>query len=244
MEIIGVLLAVVCSLLWFLPAVRAQGTNRVLARKDYVRIALLYGFLCSCLPIIVTEVIWDAIFGTPDGLGREIMGDFFRAALLEECFKLLGFLLAWKAYRPERKIDCILIAGTIGLTYAIVEKAAIASPVGAIIGSIVPMHIIWQFNQGGHFYEYRQAKARNDQACARKEWFMAFIVPFLLHGCWDSALSIISYCAGHDDSTAMQVISAVTLTAALALGLTYTIKTIRKVRRIAKEAPEAQKRVQ
>lgn len=173
---------------------------------------------------------------------EEIVADFFRAALLEECFKLTGFLLAWRKYRPERKIDCILIAGTIGLTYAVVEKAAMANPVSAIIGSIVPMHILWQFNQGGHFYEYLQAKARNDQACAWKEWFMAFIVPFLLHGCWDSALSAIIYCAGREDSTAMQVVSAATLIAVLALGLTYTIKTIRKVRRIAKEAPEAPNR--
>ena len=234
------MLAVVCALLWFLPAVRAQGTNRVLARKDYVRIALLYGILCCCVPIIVAEVAWDAIFGTPQAneLAREIAADFFRAALIEECFKLMGFMLAWRKYRPERKIDYILIAGTIGLTYAVVEKAAMANPVSAIIGSIVPMHVLWQFNQGGHYYEYRQAKAQNDQTRARKEWFMAFIVPFLLHGCWDSALSAITYCAGREDSTAMQVISAVTLIAALALGLTYTIKTIRKVRRIAKEAPE------
>ena len=243
-DIIGVLLAVVCALPWFLPAVRAQGTNRCLARKDYVRIAMLYGLLCSCVPIIVAEVAWDAIFGSPqpNELVRELVADFFRAALLEECFKLTGFLLAWRKYRPERKIDCILIAGTIGLTYAVVEKAAMANPVSAIIGSIVPMHILWQFNQGGHFYEYLQAKTRNDQACARKEWFMAFIVPFLLHGCWDSALSAIIYCVGREDSTAMQVVSAATLIAALALGLTYTIKTIRKVRRIAKEAPEAPNR--
>jgi len=39
----------------------------------------------------------------------------------------------------------------------------------------------------------------------------------------------------------MQVVSAVSLIAALALGLTYTIKTIRKVRRFAKEAPETRK---
>ena len=205
---------------------------------------MFYGILCSCVLIIVSEVTWDAIFGTPQAneLGREIVADFFRAALLEECFKLMGFMLALRKYRPERKIDYILIAGTIGLTYAVLEKAAMANPVSAIIGSIVPMHILWQFNQGGHFYEYRQAKIHNDQARALKEWFMAFIVPFLLHGCWDSALSAIIYCAGREDSTAMQVVSAATLIAVLALGLTYTIKTIRKVRRIAKEAPEAPNR--
>ena len=40
--------------------------------------------MCTCLPIIVTEVTWDAIFGTPgEGeLGRNILADFFRAALL------------------------------------------------------------------------------------------------------------------------------------------------------------------
>lgn len=246
MEFIGITLAVVCGMLWFLLAVRAQGTNRVLTRKDYVHIAMFYGLLCSCVPIIVSEIAWDAIFGTPqpNELAREIAADFLRAALLEEGFKLLGFLLAFRKYTPERKIDCILTAGTIGLTYAVVEKAAMANPASAIIGSIVPMHLLWQFNQGAHFYEYRQAKARNEQACARKEWFMAWIVPFLLHGIWDSALSVIVYCAGQEDSTAMQAISAVMLFASLVLGLTYTIRTIRNVRRIAREAPEVPPRVQ
>jgi len=40
--IIGILLAVVCALLWFLPTVRAQETNRVLTRKDYAHIAMLH----------------------------------------------------------------------------------------------------------------------------------------------------------------------------------------------------------
>jgi hypothetical protein len=31
-----------CALLWFLPTVRAQETNRVLTRKDYAHIAMFH----------------------------------------------------------------------------------------------------------------------------------------------------------------------------------------------------------
>ncbi len=62
LEIIGILLAVVCALLWFQPAVRAQGANRRLERKDYLRIALLFGLLCSCVPIIVSLSLGTVFF--------------------------------------------------------------------------------------------------------------------------------------------------------------------------------------
>lgn len=46
--IIGLLLSLVISLCWYLPCVRAQGENRVLDRKDYIRTALVYGQLFTC----------------------------------------------------------------------------------------------------------------------------------------------------------------------------------------------------
>ena len=37
------------SLAWYLPAIKAQGNNQVLTRKDYLVIALKYGFAFTCL---------------------------------------------------------------------------------------------------------------------------------------------------------------------------------------------------
>ena len=59
--IIGLLLSLVISLCWYLPCVKAQGDRRVLSRNDYIKTALVYGLLFSCLLIIITEIIWDII---------------------------------------------------------------------------------------------------------------------------------------------------------------------------------------
>ena len=159
-----------------------------------------------------------------------------RAALLEEFFKFTGFLLAKKSIRPERKVDYVMLAGLIGLVYSVVEKAVLGSPMAVIIGLAFPMHILWQFNQGGHYYEYEQAKAAGSTSLARRELFLAIAVPFLLHGCWDSSLSIISYCLGQEGSTALEVIGGVLMAATLAFGVIYTFRTIRKVYRMNKAA--------
>ena len=44
----GIVLAIVVSLLWYLPGIRAQGERGLLTRKDYLKTALLYGFCHSC----------------------------------------------------------------------------------------------------------------------------------------------------------------------------------------------------
>jgi len=237
MEFIGIPLAIVISILWYLPCVRAQGESKTLHKRDYIRAGLVYGLLYTCLLIIATEITWDAVLGIPEEgeLGREILADFLRAALVEEFFKLTGFLLAKRKLGLQRKIDFILIAGLIGLVYSVVEKWVLGNVAAVIIGLLFPMHILWQFNQGGHYYEYEKAKAEGNHGLARREWLLAVCVPFLLHGTWDSALSIIGYCAKQERSGAMQILGGVLMAAIPIFGIIYTVKTIKKVRRIAKE---------
>ena len=244
MELLSIPLAILVSLLWYYPGIRAQGANRALKKGDYVKTIFLFGLLYACGLIIITEVIWDAVLWKPGdgGLVKEIISDFFRAALLEEFFKLTGFLLAKRSIKPWRKIDYMLLAGAIGLVYSVVEKAVAGNPVSVILGLAIPMHIVWQFNQGGHIFEYEQAKAQGDERRARRELFLAIGVPFLLHGLWDSVLSIIAYCLQREDAAALQAVGGVLLAVALVGGVLYTIKTIRKVCATAKAAPDASAR--
>ena len=53
----GIVLAIVISLLWYLPGIRAQGKKGLLARKDYLKTALIYGLCHTCLLIIFTELL-------------------------------------------------------------------------------------------------------------------------------------------------------------------------------------------
>ena len=234
--LISIPLSVALSLVWYLPVVKAQGENRVLQTKDYLLIAFKYGFAFTCLLIMVTEITWDAIVKhTPlSGLALNLVSNFFRAALLEEFFKFRGFILAKRKYQLTRKIDFILTAGMIGLVYGFIEKIVLGNIAAVIVGLICPMHIMWQFNQGGHYYEYEKAKAANDLQTAKKEWRMAILVPFLFHGLWDSLLDIGGYCLGHPDSIPVQVVGFALITAAVIGGIIYSIKTVRSACRIAK----------
>ena len=235
--VIGTLLALVISLLWYMPGIKAQGDRQVLKRNDYLRAALVYGLAFSCVLIIATEIAFDAAAEAVGlkGLSKSIIEDFFRAALLEESFKFWGFRLAKGKLGLRRKIDYVMIAGLIGLTYGVVEKAVTGNVAGIIVGPAIPMHIMWQFNQGGHYYEYEQLKAAGQPAAARKEWFLAMMLPFVFHGCWDSGLDIIVYSLDQKETT-LQVLGGVLLIVMVVLGVLYCVRTLRRVIRLAKEA--------
>lgn len=64
---------------------------------------------------------------------------------------------------------------------------------------------------------------------------MATAVPFLFHGCWDSGLDLIAYFFGMEESAA-QAAGGVLLVAMLALGIVYTVRTLKKVRAAARSA--------
>lgn len=96
-----------------------------------------------------------------------------------------------------------------------------------VVGLLIPMHITWQFNQGGHWFEYEKTRSRG-------ELLMATAVPFLFHGCWDSGLDLIAYFYGMEGSTAAQAAGGVLLVAMLALGIVCTVRTLKKVRTAAR----------
>ena len=236
-QVAGAILAIVISLCWYLPGIKAQGENKVLTRKDYIRTAFMYGFLFTCLLIIITEITWDGIVKrTPlSGLSKDIISDFLRAALLEELFKFLGFKLAKKKLGLTRKTDYIMIAGLMGLVYGIVEKAVQGNLVAIVMGLLIPLHIMWQFNQGGHYYEYERQKEAGNAALARKEWMMAIILPFILHGLWDSGLDISSYFINLEP-IGFQILGFLIFVLLLILGAIYSVKTLKKVKSVAKDS--------
>lgn len=242
--LITIPLSIAISLAWYLPGIKAQGENTVLQRKDYLIIAGKYGFLFTSLLIMLTEILWDGVIKRIpiSGLPRDIFANFLRAALLEEFFKYKGFILAKKKYQLLRKIDYIMTAGMMGLVYGMFEKVVLGSLGAVIVGLLCPMHIMWQFNQGGHYFEHEKAKAVHDSQTAQKEWRMAIWVPFIFHGLWDTGLDIGGYCLDHPDSNLIMAVGVVIIMAMAVGGIIYSVKTVRKVCRIAKEenasAPE------
>jgi len=202
-----------------------------LTKKNYLVIFFLFGLCISTMLIIITELTWDGIckkVGWEQDLTREIIECFLRAALLEETFKFLGFILARKKYKINRVSDSMFAAGLIGLMYGIVEKAVLFNPMAIIINLFIPMHLLWQWNQGRHYQISKDEKKKGNKGKAFFHMFLATFVIFFLHGTWDALLSIGAYLIDSENSGVMEnaeLIGGIILGATIFLGFIYTIVT-------------------
>ena len=96
-----------------------------------------------------------------------------------------------------------------------------------VVGLLIPMHITWQFNQDGHWFEYERTRST-------KELLMATAVPFLFHECWDSGLDLVTFFLDMEESVAAQVAGCVLAVALIVAGIIYTVRTIKKVCAVAR----------
>lgn len=215
--------------------------EKKLTKKDYLKIFLLYGIVYATIPIIIAEITWDIIFdgiGFKVGLWRELVESFFRAALIEEIFKFYGFMQANKKYQFKNEKEFMIGAGMIGLAYGIIEKIASASAMAIILGIIFPMHILWQMNQGRHYFKYKMAKENNNKKKAKKELFMATVFIFLMHGCWDALISIVSHFANESKNPNADMIGSICLLIIIIIGILYIVSSIIKIRKVLKNNKE------
>ena len=209
-----------------------------LTKKDYFRIFLLYGIVYATIPIIIVEIIWDIIFdgiGFRVGLYRDLIESFFRAALIEEIFKFFGFMKANKEYQFKSQKEYMIGAGMIGLAYGIIEKIASGNAMSIILGIIFPMHILWQMNQGRHYYKYKIAKEEKNNGKAKKELFMATMFIFLMHGCWDALISLISHFVAESNNSNSDMIGGILFFIVILIGIVYIVISIAKIRRVLKD---------
>lgn len=211
--------------------------NKSLERKDYWRIFFLYGIVYATIPIIITEITCDSLanmIGLSEGLLRELISSFFRAALIEESFKFYGFMKANKEYHFSNEKEYMIGAGMIGLAYGIIEKVAAGNTIAIILGIIFPMHIIWQMNQGRHFYKYKKAKDENNNKKAKKELFLATFIIFLIHGCWDASISFVGYFSESTKFANSDIIGSILLLVTILFGIIYLVISIIKIRKVLK----------
>ena len=214
-------------------------------KKDYIKIFFLYGIVYATIPIIITEITWDSLanlIGLHEGLLKELIGSFLRAALIEESFKFFGFMKANKEYHFSNEKEYMIGAGMIGLAYGIIEKVAVGNALAIILGIIFPMHIIWQMNQGRHFYKYQKAKEEKNDKKAKKELFLATIMIFLIHGSWDALLSLIDFFASTSKIANADIIGAILLILTILFGIIYMIISIKKIRKVLKNNKEISKK--
>ena len=132
----------------------------------------------------------------------------------------------------------------IGLAYGITEKIASGNGVAIIFGIIFPMHIIWQMNQGRHFYKYQKAKNENNHKIAKKELFLATFTIFLIHGCWDALISLVDYFASASTGANSDILGGILLIITIIFGTIYIIISIIKAIKVMKSNKKAMNKIE
>ena len=196
--------------------------------KKYLTIFFLFGFLCTTVSIVVTQITWDEIAKKigASGLGYNILVDFTRAAIIEEAFKFLGFYLAYIKFKFTKVKDFIIAAGIVGFVFGLVEKAVLFNIMPLILGVIIPMHVLWQLNRGRHFYNFLEARKEGNKKRAFWQFFMASVVIVLIHGTWDALLDLGEYFANKEE---ISYLGTIMYAIVIIFGIFYIIYTIRKI---------------
>lgn len=200
---------------------------------DFVRSALTGGWLATLL-IILLEIAWDAIFkpADPDTLGYGLLSSFLRAALIEETFKMIFAVRVLKRRGAVRRIDFILLAGTVGIFFGIIEKAVLMNPVPLILDTLLPFHMLFQFLTGDMLWRAYKA---TDPSKKRLLKIGAFALPFVLHGTWDALLSVMKYLLDRGEGSPAETIGTIGVILLVASGVLVTILAIGRTAGIAGE---------
>jgi len=150
-------------------------------------LSLLFGGL-TVIPILIVDAFLEPLGENLTDLSKAAFDAFVTAALTEEAFKLLALLLLiWKSKEFNEKFDGIVYGVFISLGFAMVENLiyVLRDSDGVSVGILravtaVPAHALFGVVMGYHF-----ALAKFEPAKRSFELFLAFFVPFLLHGFYD-----------------------------------------------------------
>lgn len=151
---------------------------------------LLYGVIITAPIVFVENIIAGG--NTAVGLKHALYTSFLVASLVEEGFKyLILYFLIWRNKEFNEKMDGIVYAVFISIGFAGVENllyvfnpvlGGVKTAIGRAILS-VPGHALFGVSMGYYF-----ARAKFEKENKLRFMLLAFTVPFLLHGIYDTIL--------------------------------------------------------
>lgn len=150
--------------------------------------AMLMGAIIV-IPVIFAEEVMSSIGSTFTGVAKGAWDAFMVAALCEEAFKYLAFiLLIWKSRSFNEHFDGIVYATFISLGFAGVENILYVTNNGLSTGMVraftaVPAHAVFGITMG-----YFMGLARFYPKKQKQHLYASFIWPFALHGFYDFVL--------------------------------------------------------
>ena len=152
--------------------------------------ALIIGILIVPPIVFIEKNLLQFSEGLPATVSPFYTG-FFVAAFTEEGFKLLAFMLfIWKSRDFNERFDGIVYAVYIALGFAAIENIFYVYRGGYEVGLLraltaVPAHALFAVTMGYHL-----ANAKFYPEKRVTQLMLAFIVPFLWHGIYDSLLMV------------------------------------------------------
>lgn len=205
-------------------------------------LGVLFGMTACTLCIMILELTWDRFF-KPVGeetLFDDVISSFLRAALIEEAMKMVFSMLYRKMNKGQRRIEFILLAGTIGIGYGFIEKMVIGNPMAIIVNIVLPFHMLFQFLMGNYLYEAKVCKEQGNKKGHAGALLKAYFLPFLVHGTWDTLLSGASWITTQEEPEWMQYLGVGCLAVLFIGGAIIGLLSIKKVIKIAKSEPKTE----
>lgn len=230
--IVSLILSVIIPVIIYGYIRKKDACGEKLPARKYVYGAI-WGMTGATILIMILELTWDRFF-MPDGaktMWDEISTSFFRAALLEEAAKMLFAVRSIKKSGVTRRYEYMLMAGTVGLGYAFIEKLVLGNPMALIIKVFLPFHMLFQFLMGE--YLYRASRDGDDAGARRSDLIKAFVLPFLAHGTWDSLIGVSGKLLDMDDVPVLTYVGLAGMIGFVIAGFIAEIKIIKKVAKIA-----------
>lgn len=180
--------------------------------KHYVKV-IIYSFVIGISVSIIGQICFAFIFEAMH-ITRYLMyflEAFIPIAFLEEFIKFTLGKNAILNSKTDKKIDFILMMGCTGIAFQFKDALIpIGGTLPLLILGVFPVHILWQFWMGAHFYEYLKALDAKDEDTSTKEWKLLYHVPMLLHGTTVFLIRCISSTALYNETLSIALLFVLT----------------------------------
>ena len=193
-------------------------------KKDRIEkepISLLFALFllgcATCLPASFGELVYQYLF-IPDGaasVSDTFFENFLGVALIEEGVKFIALGVVWKNKTFNHLFDGIVYAVFVSLGFACLENIMYVTTQGNVFEALqvagmrailsVPLHMFCGVFMG-YFFGIAKYFSVNQRGGKNRNLAFALIIPTLIHGAYDFALSVEQL-----DTTAFFVIFVVIL---------------------------------
>ena len=207
--------------------------------KAQAVVPVVFGVL-SMLPSVALAILGSFVLTKAGYEGerlplliRSFNSAFIAAGLPEETVKLLMILLALRVFRSKVRnvYEYILIGAAVGFGFTLLEEFFYGSGsvlTGIIRFLLIGMHMVFGIIMAKHLGLARYVRITGRGSVA-KEYFLAFVIPLLLHTAHDTFTVSNRFLDAGDDTT--QMIGLVLSFATLIVMFAVQLKVLLRLRR-------------